>query len=331
VARPKLADVARLAGVGIGTASDALAGKNRIPEETRDRVRQAAQSLGYVPNPVARALSSGRLPVIGIVITALRHPKEFEPYRTYWGELIGASSLAATDRGYAVTVLPGLSEVMMSALPVAGLIVITTFEEDDDIELALRLGVPVVGDGFVEDSRAAGWVDLDYAAVVPLVMGHFLEQGAQRPGLLWGTSGDSFLARIDQAYATWCEQTGVTIRSECTDPANDGRAAAIERLLDQEADAILTVVESVPDIVAAVEARGLVVGTDVRLVTLDEDISGRLADDDISTVGLTGRHYADEVVGTLIDLIERKVTPPVTIISNPTLHTRRSSTGRSSR
>ena len=331
MARPKLADVARLAGVGIGTASDALAGKNRIPEETRERVRQAARSLGYVPNPVARALTSGRLPVIGIIITALRHPKEFEPYRTYWGELIGAASLAATDRGYAVTVLPGLSDAMTSALPVAGLIVITTFEDDDDIEHALRLGVPVVGDGFVEDSRAAGWVDLDYGAVVPLVMGHFLEQGATRPALLWGTAGDSFLARIDQAYERWCAATGRDVRSACTDPANDGLGDAVERLLDEGADAVLTVVESVPEITAAIRARGLEVGSDVRLVTLDEDISGRLADEGVSTVGLTGRHYADEVVGTLIDLIERRVAPPVTIVSNPTLHARRSSTGRSPR
>jgi DNA-binding LacI/PurR family transcriptional regulator len=327
VTRPKLADVARLAGVGIGTASDALSGKNRIPDDTRERVRQAARSLGYVPNPVARALSAGRLPVIGLVITALRHPAEFEPYRTYWGELIGAASLAATDRGYAVTVLPGLGSAMASSLPVSGLIVITTHEDDDDLEHAFRLGVPVVGDGFVEDPRAAGWVDLDYAAVAPLVMDHFVACGATRPSLLWGVAGDEFLARVDDAQRRWSEQHGLPVISECTDPSNDRLHAAIAAVLDQRTDAILTVVESVPEIVAAIEARGLQVGRDVRVVTLDEDVAGRLADDGISTVGLTGRLYADEVVGALIDVIEGSATPPITIVGDPTLHPRRSSTG----
>lgn len=327
VARPKLADVARLAGVGIGTASDALSGKNRIPDDTRERVRQAAQSLGYVPNPVARALTAGRLPIIGVVITALRYPAEFEPYRTYWGELIGAASLAATDRGYAVTVLPGLGSVMASSLPVSGLIVITTHEEDDDLEHAFRLGVPVVGDGFVEDPRAVGWVDLDYGAVVPLVMDHLVECGARRPSLLWGVAGDKFLARINDAQQRWSETHDLPVISECTDPSNDRLDQAIAAVLDEGTDGILTIVESVPEIVAAIEARGLVVGRDVRLVTLDEDVTGRLAEHEITTVGLTGRLYADEVVGALIDVIEGRATPPITISGQPTLHPRRSSTG----
>lgn len=329
--RPKLADVARLAGVGIGTASDALSGKNRIPDDTRERVRQAAQSLGYVPNPVARALSSGRLPVIGLVITALRYPAEFEPYRTYWGELIGSASLAATDRGYAITVLPGFGSMMATSLPVAGLVVITTHEDDDDLEHALRLGVPVVGDGFVEDPRAAGWVDLDYGAVAPLVMDHFVTHGSTRPSLLWGVAGDKFLARIDDAHRQWCAAHDLPLRSACTDPSNQRLQEAVAELLDQGTDAILTVVESVPEIVAAIEARGLVVGRDVRLVTLDEDISGRLAEAEVTTVGLTGWRYADEVIGTLIDVIEGRVARPLAIMGEPTLHPRRSSTGRSER
>lgn len=329
--RPKLADVARLAGVGIGTASDALAGKNRIPDETRERVRQAAQSLGYVPNPVARALSAGRLPVIGLVITALRYPAEFEPYRVYWGELIGAASLAATDRGYAITVLPGLGSMMASSLPVSGMVVITTHEEDDDLEHALRLGVPVVGDGFVEDPRAAGWVDLNYGAVVPLVMEHFLAHGSTRPSLLWGVAGDKFLARINEAHLQWCGERDLPVLSACTDPSNERLQEAVAEVLDQGTDAILTVVESVPEIVAAIEARGLEVGRDVRLLTLDEDIAGRLADAEIATVGLTGWRYADEVIGALVDVIEGRVERPLAIMGEPSLHARRSSTGRSER
>lgn len=326
--RPKLADVAKLAGVGIGTASDALAGKNRIPEDTRERVRQAAAALGYVPNPLARAMTAGSLPVVGMVITALRHPKEFEPYRTYWGDLIGAASLAAADRGYAVTLLPGLTEMLASSLPVAGMLVITTHEDDDDLDRALRLGVPVLGDGFVEDPRAAGWVDLDYAGSAAKVMDHFVEQGAQRPALLWGLAGDKFLKKVTDAHTEWCERTGHEVIEACTDPANEHLEIAVAEVLDRGADAIFTVVESVPQIIDAIRARGKVVGEDVLLVTLDEDISGDLAEQEISTIGLTGRPYAEEVIGGLIDLIERKVQAPIVVHGEVTLHPRRSSKRR---
>ncbi len=328
--RPKLSDVAQLAGVGLGTASDALAGKNRIPDETRERVRKAATALGYVPNPVARALSGGNLHVLGIVVTALRYPSEFEPYRTYWGDLIGAAAVAATDRGYAVTVLPGLTDVVANALPVSGLIVITAHAGDDDIDRALRLGVPVVGDGFEEDSRAAGWVDLNYRGTVPLVMDHFVEQGARRPALLWGSDGDTFLEYIDDAYRSWCVANDVSPLSACTDPMFDRRDAAIEELLDAGADAIYSVVESMPEIIALIEGRGLKVGHDVLLVTLDDDTSGGLAVRDVSTIGLIGRGYADEVVNALIDIIEHKVATPLDIRGEPTLHPRGSSVRNSS-
>lgn len=327
MARPKLADVAKLAGVGIGTASDALAGKNRIPEETRARVRQAADALGYVPNPLARAMTAGRLPVIGVVMTAFRHPAAFEPYRGYWGELVGSAAMAAIERGYAVTVVPGVAQVLESALPVAGLVVITTHEDEDDFDRALRLGVPVVGDAFVEDPRAAGWVSLDYGITATMVMDHFVEQGAQRPALLWGLYGDSLLGRVAAAYRTWCDATGHEQLDACTDPGNDLLEAGVHDLLDRGADAILTVVESVPQIVSIIEGRGLRVGTDVRLVTLDEDVSGRLADAQISTITLTGGNYAETVVGALIDAIEGKAPTPIVIRGNPTLHPRASSTG----
>lgn len=322
--RPKLADVARLAGVGIGTASDALAGKNRIPEDTRRRVRQAADALGYVPNPVARALSGGSLPVIGIVLTALRHPDEFEPYRAYWGELIGSASIAAVEAGYAVTVVPGTAEVMSNALPVSGLVVVTAREEDDDVERALRLGIPVVADGWTRDPRCAGWVDLDYAGAATTVMDHFVAQGASRPALLWGLAGDQFLSRVEQAHREWCAATGHDVVAASTDPRNERLEAAVGELLDEGADAIFTVVESVARITRVLEARGLRVGQDVLLATLDEDLGGHLAGSGITTVDLTGGRYGETVVKALLSVLDRSASGQVEVKGNVTLHPRAS-------
>lgn len=53
-------EIARLAGVSIGTVDRALHGRKGINEETRQRILAIAKSMGYTPNLAARALSVGR-------------------------------------------------------------------------------------------------------------------------------------------------------------------------------------------------------------------------------------------------------------------------------
>lgn len=65
----RLADVAALAGVSIGTASKALNGTGQLRAETRARVAQAAERLGFTGNSLARGLASGRTFTVGVLTT----------------------------------------------------------------------------------------------------------------------------------------------------------------------------------------------------------------------------------------------------------------------
>ena len=65
---PTLNDVAELAGVSRATASRALAGYGRISDQTIEVVKQAAKTLGYRPNEVARAMRAGKTRTIGLVV-----------------------------------------------------------------------------------------------------------------------------------------------------------------------------------------------------------------------------------------------------------------------
>src|ERR1700761_2359341 len=64
-----ITDVARLAGVSPGTASKALNGRGGISADTAERVRQAAERLGYQPNALARGLLTGRSFTVGLITT----------------------------------------------------------------------------------------------------------------------------------------------------------------------------------------------------------------------------------------------------------------------
>src|SRR3970040_913493 len=71
---PKLSDVARAAGVSLATASRALSEPELVKAGTRERVREVATMLGYVPHGAARALATRRSRTIGAVFPPVDNP-----------------------------------------------------------------------------------------------------------------------------------------------------------------------------------------------------------------------------------------------------------------
>jgi LacI family transcriptional regulator len=63
----RITDVAALAGVSPGTVSKALNGTGSLKDSTRERIRAAADRLGFVPDPDARWLASRRTYTVGLL------------------------------------------------------------------------------------------------------------------------------------------------------------------------------------------------------------------------------------------------------------------------
>lgn len=68
-AKSTLADVAAAAGVSRSTASRALNDSPRISESTKQRIRQIARDINFVPNAQGRALAVGRSQTIAVLVT----------------------------------------------------------------------------------------------------------------------------------------------------------------------------------------------------------------------------------------------------------------------
>ena len=64
---PVMADVAKLAGVSHQTVSRVVNGSDHVKDDTIKRVLDAMQKLDYRPNPVARALATGKSKTLGVV------------------------------------------------------------------------------------------------------------------------------------------------------------------------------------------------------------------------------------------------------------------------
>ena len=73
MAKVRIVDVAREAGVSLGTVSNALNHPEKVRPDTRRLIQEAIERLGYTPNQSARMLAGGRNATIGLVLPRLNH------------------------------------------------------------------------------------------------------------------------------------------------------------------------------------------------------------------------------------------------------------------
>lgn len=78
--RPRLEEVAALAGVGRGTVSRVINGSPKVSATARAAVQAAIAELGYVPNRVARSLVTSRTDSIALVVPEAETRLLSEPY-----------------------------------------------------------------------------------------------------------------------------------------------------------------------------------------------------------------------------------------------------------
>lgn len=91
---PTMGDVAGRAGVSRATVSRAFSRPERLRPETVERVKQAAIELGYVLNPAAKALSTGRFGNLALVVPDIANP--------FFPPMIRAMEGFADDAGFSV-------------------------------------------------------------------------------------------------------------------------------------------------------------------------------------------------------------------------------------
>ncbi len=90
----RIRDVAARAGVSSATVSRVLAGKPHVSAAVRERVLEAAQTLRYRPNRIARSLRVQRSRFVGLVVSDIQNP--------FFNRVVRAVEDAVLPHGYAV-------------------------------------------------------------------------------------------------------------------------------------------------------------------------------------------------------------------------------------
>jgi DNA-binding LacI/PurR family transcriptional regulator len=145
--RPTLKDVAAEAGVSQATASYVLNGKKTISLETTQRVREAIQRLGYVPDLNARGLSSHDSRLIGVVIPQTEPGSRLMLQNPFYSEILSSIEFHARAAGYHILI--SATDINESYLTLArernldGIIVIGMYP-DEFYQQMKKTQIPIV-------------------------------------------------------------------------------------------------------------------------------------------------------------------------------------------
>lgn len=90
----KIYDVANMAGVSITTVSRVLNGSDQVSKKTTKKVMQAIETLGYVPNEMARGLVTNSNRIVGVLIPNILNG--------YYAEIITHMEPLISARGYSL-------------------------------------------------------------------------------------------------------------------------------------------------------------------------------------------------------------------------------------
>jgi len=279
--RPTQVDVARLAGVSRATVSYVLNGvtNGRVPisEETRQRVLEAIEELGYEPDARAQALRSGNTNTIALIIPDLRNPHCSE-YATGIEEAArGAgyqlllSSTTMNDE-YAVEIFKDRARRRFDGLIIASSFILEAQEAQAILKQIRERGLPIVE---MDENYGVDSVSADYREATREVMSYLLSLGHRRIGLIYGIGGHELGQDRLQPYLESLKAANIPIESdliaECGPTIEDGYQASLKVLrLSPRPTALLTINDLLAmSALRAAADLGLQIPNDLSLVGFD--------------------------------------------------------------
>lgn len=228
--QPTINDVAALAGVSKKTVSRVINRSEFISEKTRRAVQEAIETLGFVPNPQARALAFRR----NFLIALLHDNPNAQTVLNFQQGVLDAikdSDLALlvrpVDRG-SDRMLDDVRTFLEKQRPIGAMLLPPISENDDLAALCESLGVRYVRVGSALLDDAAHCVSSNDREVVADVVRKLISLGHRRIGLVRGPEGFRSAAEREIGFHEALAEAGLTLDPDHFAPGNYRFAAGIE-------------------------------------------------------------------------------------------------------
>lgn len=231
----KITDVAAAAGVAPMTVSRVLNTPERVSVDTRTRVQDAIDRLGYVPNLIAGGLSSRRSRMIAAIVPTIASPMFALPVQSFTGTLADAGyRVILSLSGYGPGPEDDLIRAVLSRRP-DGLLLTGATRSPSVQRLLREAGIPVVEIWDAGAEPTDMLVGFDHAELGAAVADFFLARGHTRFAALMASDPraalrrDGFTARL-AAHGHSVEQVAIAAAPSGIAGGREAMEAVLPRL-----------------------------------------------------------------------------------------------------
>jgi DNA-binding LacI/PurR family transcriptional regulator len=328
-----LETIAKLAGVSIATASQALRGWPDIAPSTRERVLRIAQELNYSPETPVSRLDSGPARTIGFIL----------PLADQWfySQISAAIETTMLLQNYDVLRYPVSDPVRQTEIirrlatshRVDGMIISTIQLTERDVDLLRHAELPVI----TIETRISAFSSITCNNVrgAEMATRHLIDLGHRRIGLITGLPetplGFPVPHQRELGYERALRAHGLEVRPELCVPGNfspAGGAEAMAQLLavDPPPSAVFSITDEMAiGAMKTIRDAGLCIPDDISLIGFDNhDLAEFL---DLTTVHQPVSQYGALAASMLLKMLQDPAGSRVESVVLPTRLIIRKTTG----
>lgn len=306
--QPTINDVAALAGVSKKTVSRVINRSEFISEKTRLAVQEAIESLGFVPNPQARALAFRR----NFLIALLHDNPNAQTVLNFQQGVLDAikdSDLALlvrpVDRG-SDKMLDDVRIFLEKQRPIGAMLLPPISENDDLARLCEDLGVRYVrvGSALLDDAKHC--VSSNDREVVGEAVRRLVSLGHRRIGFVRGPVGFRSAAEREEGFRAALAEAGLSLPDELYAPGNYRYTAGVEAgeallgLTEPPTAVFVSNDEMAAGVMSVAHGKGLSVPADLSIIGFDDSPTATHIWPALSTVRWPIREMGSRAARTLV-------------------------------
>lgn len=282
--------ISELAGVSVATVSRVLNHPETVSEETRDRIIKIMEEINYVPNSIARSLSTNRTSTIGLIIPNILNP-------LYPSIAKGVEDIFF-KKGYNILLSNTENDAkrekdsieMLLSKKVDGLIICSSTLKRTELDIILKQKVPLVlvGD-YIEDSDIS-IVYTDYKLGGYLATNHLIKTGCKIIAHIRGPMNNKSSMQKLEGYKKALLEAGIEYDEEYIIEGNDqidGGQLAIKKMIKKKGkpDGIFVANDLMAlGAIEAIKVLGYKVPEDIAIVGFDDIDVASLIEPKLTTI-----------------------------------------------
>jgi LacI family transcriptional regulator len=301
-------DVARAAGVSVATVSRAFNDSGPVHAETKQRIREVALAMRYVPNGAARTLTTSKANACGVLLPDL--------YGEFFSEVIRGIDQTARRQGHHILVSSSHDdqaelEAAVRAMRgrVDGLILMLPDIDIRAVQANLPDQIPVVLINAADGAGAFDTITVDNYGGAYAMVRHLLATGRDKVAIITGSPRNHDARERLRGYSAALWDGGAEWRADWEIPgdfteAGGYRAAKALAMLDPRPNAVFAANDAMAiGALSAFRELGLLVPVDIAVGGFDDVPMSRYMSPPLTSVHVAISELGVQAMTTLLDAV----------------------------